>query len=179
MKESVRRPDLRLRAEYPHLDTSIFKLNNIFYGILLNDFTGNFDEIVKDFEHNIKSLGIPVKLLKDKPDVVLEELPIIKDDEIGNNFSGLSLTLGNINNLLIAKFPRVEIVHLETYDMESKMNVYTDNIFDNETKETIINFLNSLDIQMEFHIIENKAEGMAKKEKRAEKERKCYLLLLP
>ena len=168
MRESVRQSDLRLRAVYPHLETSIFKLNDIFYCILLKDFTGNFDDIVKNFDHNIKPIGIPVKLLKDKPEKVIEELPIIKDDEIGSNFSGLSLTLADINHLLIAKFPKVEIVHLETYDMERKMNVYTDNSLDDETKEIIINFLNTLDIQMEFHLIENKAEGMAKEEKKRE-----------
>ena len=175
MNEKVRRADLYLRARYPHLDTKIFKLSNGFYAILLNDFTGNFDDIQKEFDYAIKPITTPVTLYKNMPNNVEEELPIIKDTEIGDNFSGLPLTLPDLKYLLLAKFPMIEIIHLESYDRERKLNVYTNIIPDISIKERIIDFLYGLDIPMDFTIIENASDGIAKENDENEKRKAAFL----
>jgi len=174
MNERVRRAELYLRKKYPHLATRIFKLNNGFYGILLEDFTGNFDEIKKEFEYEIKPVATPVMLLEKIPDCIEEELPIINDTEIGKNFSGLSLTLPDLKYLLISKFPMIEIIHLESFERERKLNVYTDIISDANLKKELIDFLYSLDIPMDFYLIENKTEGLTKEKKENEKQKDAF-----
>ena len=169
MKEAVRRADLYLRARYPHLKTRILKLSSGFYGIIINDFSGNINELENEFSHDLKPLGIPVKLFSIIPNDIEEELPIIKDSEIGKNFSGISLTLSDLKNLLIAKFQTIDIIHLEPFDMERKLNIYTDNILDENIKKIFIDFLYGLDIHMDFYIIEDKNIGLDKENKELEK----------
>jgi len=173
MDERIRRTDLYLRAKYPHLDTRIFKLTDDFYGILLKNFTGNFNEIQKEFDYSIKPMTIPVHLFEKIPSNIEKELPIIKDDEIGNNFSGLPLTLLEVKYLLMAKFPMIEILHLEEFfDPDGKLNFYTDIISDENIKKDLINFLYSLDIPLKYYLIENKIEGINKgKREREEREK--------
>jgi len=164
MDEKIRRADLYLRAKYPHLDTRIFKLTDDFYGILLKNFTGNFNEIQQEFDYSIKPMATPVNLFEKMPSNIEKELSIIKDDEIGNNFSGLPLTLLEVKYLLMAKFPMIEIIYIEEiFDTERKLNVYTDIISDENIKKEVINLLDSLDIPLNCNLIDDKSEDINKK----------------
>jgi len=175
MDERIRRTDLYLRARYPHLNTTIFRLSNGFYGILLNDFIGNFNELQKEFDRAIRPITTPVKLFENRPDSIEEELPVIKDYEIGNNFSGLPLTLSEVKYLLMAKFPMAEILHLEEFfDPDGKLNIYTDIILDENIKKDLINFLYSLDIPLKYYLIEDKIEGINRENNDREKREKMF-----
>jgi hypothetical protein len=174
MKERVRRADLYLRRQYPHLDTRIFRLPYGFYGILIKDFTGNFSELQNEFDNAIKPVATPAMLINKIPDQFEEEIPVIKDDEIGKSFAGMPLTFSDLQYLLMAKFPTVEIVHLETFNREQELNIYTNEITEENIKKEIIDFSYGLDIFMKCHLIENSPDGLEKEKIRREEQNKAF-----
>ena len=167
MDDEVKRADLYLRAEYPHLITRIFKQRDGFYWIYINDYEDDFSKLEKEFGHSIKPLGTPVKITNILPTDFVQEIFPIKDTEIGENLHGLSLNIRDYRNLLTVKFPQINISYLESPNVEHKFVVYTDKIDNDKLKNEFIVFIKK-SIPFEIVVVENLEEGMKKQKDKTE-----------
>jgi len=164
MNETVKRADLYLRAKYPHLITRIFKPKDGFYLIYVSNYEGDFSNLEKEFDHSIKPLGTPVIITQKMPIDFVQEIYPIKDTELGANLSGLPLNIRDFKNLLIIKFPEINIAHVHSPNAERKFIVYTDIINNDKLKNKFIDYIKESMMFFEIIIVENLEEGM-KREK--------------
>lgn len=104
----VKRADLRLRAKYPDLKTSIFKTGIDSYVIYCDCSDERFRLVKKEFDYSIKPITAPVDLVCQRPENTATAIPSISDKDIAKDFEGLMMNKPGLLNLLIAKFPHVE-----------------------------------------------------------------------
>lgn len=161
MKDEVKRADLYLRTEFPHFETEIFKVEGYRYQILVHNYEGDFDKLSKQFNHSIKPIGTPVTLASIPPVEYEEKIPPIQDTEIASSFAGLPLVAGDLKNLLIIKFPNIEIRHVEGVSSDNKIKVFTNPIDDDIHRKSLLDFLHELESYFPFALIEDEEESQA------------------
>lgn len=88
-----RRIDLNFRAQFPYLTTRIFKKGNFEYQIYIECEVDNFDSLEKTFNHKIKYVTAPIRLVNKIPDGYELEIDGISDKGIPSNFEGIPFTL--------------------------------------------------------------------------------------
>lgn len=103
-----RRIDLNFRALYPHLVTEIFRLTPFGFVIYVNDAGENFEALEKGFEE-VRFITAPVKLVRERPRVFEEEIPIIRDDDISSGMSGFPMTISQIENHIECTHPDIRV----------------------------------------------------------------------
>ena len=104
-----RRIDLIFRSRYPHLNTKLFKLSDYEYQIFVTDKIEDFTDVSRIFNHEIKYMTAPVKLVDIMPDVNSQELEFIQDNEIPSNFEGFPLTRYQIHNHISSSHQNIKI----------------------------------------------------------------------
>ena len=104
----VRRTDLYFRSEYPYLSTKIYQLSEHKFVIAIVGGWSDFDKLKEVFDHKIKPLGTPVALVCTEPEQYERELNAIPDSDIVYNFSGLLLTMPQLNALVPSLLPQFD-----------------------------------------------------------------------
>lgn len=152
---NVKRDDFRLRTKYPYLKTRIFYSGGYNYGIYienLNDYPFlDFNELQNEFDNYIRIMGNPTKIIEKIPEEYIEEIEIIKDAKIAENFEGVFFTQSSFINFLKAKYNNYEIVDVRTDFEKQKFIVILD--YENEhQKEKLQLELNKLVLSFDFEI---------------------------
>ncbi len=168
----VRRTDLNLRARYPELVTTIYRVDEIHFKIHCKDVKEEFEAINKDFNYSIKMLTSPIELCQEKPVKYIEVIPSIRDNEISKGFEGISLTKSGLLNLLMGKFPNVNfykindsagVVNIYLATFKEKVGDLTRLRFLNKKDEkSIKSFLDGLKTPINFKLIEEEIERYPK-----------------
>ena len=109
---TVKRCDLTLRTKYWGLVTEIYQLDIFRFVIACNNFRGNFEELSKDFENNIRQIGTDVSLVDKKPEQYLKKIKNISFDNVVDNFRATCVTLNDLKNFIKLKFYYVEIIQV-------------------------------------------------------------------
>ncbi|WP_345974139.1 hypothetical protein [Sulfurimonas sp. HSL3-7] len=104
-----RRIDLSFRSRYPYINTRIFKLNDHEFQIFVAEDIKDFSELQKIFNHEIKFVTAPVKLVNRKPSNYITELKCIEVKDIPSKFEGLPLTMNQIYNHIFSIHPKIKI----------------------------------------------------------------------
>lgn len=97
---TVRRTDLYLRAEYPELDTTIYRIDEHQFLIYSTDFPEDFEGLKKEFDYKIRLISALVELTENEPDEYLEIITKIDNKDISKNFEGIpmsKITLFNVS----------------------------------------------------------------------------------
>lgn len=87
-----RRIDLIFRARFPYLTTRIFKKNIYEYQLYVESVVDNFDLLEQTFNHEIKYLTTPLKLVNKIPESYVQEIRGISDKDIPSGFEGIPFT---------------------------------------------------------------------------------------
>lgn len=164
---TIRRNDLWLRARYPEISTTIFKITAREYQIFCEGFQGDFEHLKKEFHHSIRFIGSPCDITDIRPLNFIEIVPCIPDDEISKDFEGVPMTLIDLLNLLCSKFPRIQFFKTETTG-PGKVTIYTASFeerIDNKlvhhfltekNRTEVLSFLDGFRSGIKFHLIEEK-----------------------
>lgn len=108
-----RRIDLNLRAEYPYLTTSIYKISTYDFLISIDQDTENREEIEETFNNKIRYITTPVKIAWKTPENYEKKLNQIDDKAIPSNFEGLPFTTDQFHNHILCTFPSLKISSFE------------------------------------------------------------------
>lgn len=170
LEEYVRKSDFYLRTQFPHLNTKIFKMENGFYEIFVENPPEDFNSFSQKFNYSIKIITAPVILSKTLPINYKSEIKPISDSNIINDFKGIPLTNWQLQRLLSSKFQNIITEYCE-YNNGQAINIYTRKIQDEKLKLEYENFINNLgyNIKVNFFyeddIIEKKLDENIKREK--------------
>ncbi len=88
-----RRIDLVFRAEFPYLTTRIFKKSIHEYQLYVESEVNDFDSLERTFDHKIRYITAPIKLVKEIPGSYEKEMDGISDKDIPSGFEGIPFTL--------------------------------------------------------------------------------------
>ncbi|MCU0445129.1 MAG: hypothetical protein MUE85_09435 [Microscillaceae bacterium] len=164
----VRRTDLYLRAVYPEIKTTIYKIKEQQFIIVCDKFEGDFQKFNEEFNYSIRLVSAPVDISEKTPKEFLEIIPNISDKDIPKNFEGVPFTKAGLLNLLISKFPNVHFQRIEddagavivyTASFEQKEGEITKPIFlNNSDREKIKDFLDNLKVPIQFSLVDEKIE---------------------
>jgi hypothetical protein len=156
---AVRRCDLNLRAEYPEIETRIYRLNESKYEIYCSNLNKSFIEVSDKFNNEIRFATIPVSLINTIPHKYEYELHQIKDHEISKNFEGMPLREIDIFNILASKFPNIKINKILGNEGDFKIKVYIDKDTLEQEKYNLKEYLDTLKLEIPFEIlIDNRSE---------------------
>ena len=108
-----RRIDLHFRAQFPYLNTRLFKINDYEYQLYLVDPVNNFTEISNIFDREVKFLTAPINLVVEIPETYKIELEKITDDRIPSKFEGCPLTNAQIYNHILSIHSNVRVSKIE------------------------------------------------------------------
>jgi hypothetical protein len=108
-----RRIDLNFRAKFPYFHTNLYKLNESKYHLHLLNEVDNFEEISKEFDQKIRFIITPIELTKVAPRDYLYQLEPIDDLYIPNNFSGIPVTINQIQQHIESIHPDVLISNID------------------------------------------------------------------
>ena len=140
----VKRCDLELRMKYFGIKTEIYQIDVFRFVIVCNNYTGNFEELSKDFNHTIRYVGIDLSLVNKIPEQYFKKIENISFDNVVDGFKGSYVTLNDIKNFIKLKFYDVEITQISVpntgIDFEILVEVST-----KTTDTQIENMLNVLD----------------------------------
>lgn len=104
-----RRIDLYFRAQFPHLNTRLFKIDDYDYQLYLVNSIDNFDEISDVFDREIKILTAPINLVMDFPETYKIEIEKITDDKIPSKFEGYPFTINQLYIHILSIHPDVKL----------------------------------------------------------------------
>jgi len=141
----ARRTDLSLRAEYPDLKTTIYRIDSRRFQIHCENLKTDFEEFNNNFEHSICIIGSNVELTQAPPDKFLEIIPKIQDNEISKNFEGVPMSKVTLFNLLNSKFPDINFYKMD--DDKGIVNIHIANYYIQEEKIKKFIFLNKFQKQ--------------------------------
>ena len=108
---SIKRADLQLRTKYYGIKTKIYLVDDARYNIYVIDYPNVFDDIRKDFDHNIRRIGDRVELVNQQPKSFIAEITPLTN--IAYNNEGIFLTHKMFESLLISKFPHVDFLDIK------------------------------------------------------------------
>lgn len=161
---AVRRTDLYLRADYPELDTTIYRLDEFQFAIYADNFPDDFTSFKEKFNNEIRLISAIVELIEEVPTDYLEIIDNIDDKEISKNFEGIPMSKITLFNLLHSKFPRIKFYKLDDTDGVITIHIakykvqqgnVTHLIYMNKVeRQSLEHFLANLNSGLEFKIIE-------------------------
>jgi len=141
---TTRRTDLYLRADYPEIKTTIYRVDSRSFQIHCENYRGDFLKFREEFHNSIKPLFVPVDIVKDAPENYIEIIPPIKDNEISKNFEGIFMQQFSLLNLLKSKFPNTTLHRLETTN-PGEVTIYFKKYTVQKGNVKSLVFLNKLD----------------------------------
>ena len=170
--KEILRCDFYLRTKYPHLNTRILKLKNGSYTIYANNFPQPFSTFEKEFHYSIKPITTPVLLTETIPEDFEKEIFPLKDDEIVSDYSGMPLTIWQLQRLLQYKFLDIDIVLVDEDNQSRQILLYIRIMKNPVCRKKLEDFINSLELNIPVKIIEDNTEidsALSKEKERKEK----------
>ena len=160
----VRRIDLYLRSLYVDIDTIIYRISEFDYQIFSEHYPGDFQAFQDKFHNEIRFMGTPVKLTNTPVIIFEKQIPPISDTDIPKNFEGVPMNLMGLYNLLLIKFPDINIykisgaqplfVHVYAYDEITVMGK-TSHFINKEQRGRLLSFLNNMGMATSYEIVED------------------------
>ncbi len=124
--DEIRRTDLELRCRYPELDTVIYKINMHEFVIECKNFQGDFADLKKEFNREIRIVASPVRLEKESPKIYETILPPIPWQNPVAEFRASAVTEQEVRNFVEARFPHLifgPIIHYPGKDYRVEITV--------------------------------------------------------
>lgn len=144
-----RRIDLYLRAEFPYLRTTIYRVAQHEYQIYIGS-VNNFNHISEYFNNQIRFMGVHIYLVKDKPLEFNEVIKPIMDNEISQNFEGLPFTNPNLCKHIESKYADVDLCGIKENHNEQVLFVEVEKTITQERLKFIEDDLNKIKISYRF-----------------------------
>lgn len=169
----VRRIDLHLRTLYVEIETIIYKISDTDYRIFIKEFSESVQDLQDKFQRKIRFIGTPVALTVDHILEYKAIIPPINDKEIARNFEGLPMNTSDLYNLLLIKFPDINIYKIEgaqpiiirVYSVDEPTEMGTvSHYISKDQRGKLLEFLYKLGIATNFEIIEDKLPAIPKLE---------------
>ena len=147
-----RRIDLHFRAQFPHLNTRLFKIDNYEYQLFLVDSVDNFEEVSSIFDNKIKTLTAPIKLVMNIPQTYEYEIEKIVDDEIPSKFEGYPFTNNQLYNHILSIHSDVKVSKIEADHDNRLIVVELSGSYDSAIIESIEETVNALKSPYSFEV---------------------------
>lgn len=166
---SVRRTDLRFRADYPDVQTTIYNINGEEFVIKCDNLEGDFEIIKGIFHNSIRPITLPISLSLDTPKEFVDVIPNMSDKDISKNFEGLLFNKAGFLNLLMLKFPNIHFYKIEENDsgeviiytasFEEKNGGTTNYVFlSNSDRQKVEDFLINLKVRVQFKVVDEQVD---------------------
>jgi len=166
---ATRRTDLYLRANYPEIKTTIYRVDSSSFQIHCENYKADFLKFRTEFHNSIKPMTVPVEVVEKAPKEYIEVIPAIKDNEISKNFEGIFMSKSSLLNLLKSKFPNTTLYKVETTDAGEvsiyfqKYTVQNKNVksyifLNKQDRIKIEKFLKDLGTDINFKLVEVELE---------------------
>lgn len=139
-----RRIDLIFRAKFPYLTTRIFKKSTYEYQLYVESEVDDFDSLERTFNHEIRYITAPIKLVNKIPVSYDQEIDGISDKDIPSGFEGIPFTLNQT------------LIHISSVHSDVIFNGISE---DHENKKIIIEVCESTDSNA-IRDIQNTAEAL-------------------
>ena len=149
----VKRIDALLRARFPYLLTDIYETRTNHFVIVIAPEIERVEKIAKEFDNSIRFLTVPVILANSRPETFIRRIPALTDQESTGTMVGLPVTRKDLLNLLMSKFPHVDMMDIEEIrapGRQVRIVVGTDP--DTATRAEIAEFVDALDIGVPIEI---------------------------
>ena len=147
-----RRIELGIRAKYPYLKTKIFQVSEYNFFIFVENTYDNFNQISKDFNHTIRFITAPVKLVNVVPSEFIKKIPIISDKDIPSKFEGLPMTIYQLSNHVECLHPGFVVSKVIENHEERKITIEIKGEINEEIKSDIKFTLSNLKGPYTFEI---------------------------
>lgn len=154
-----RRIDLSFRAKFPFLTTRIFKVNKYEFHIYVKNQPEDFSDFEKTFNHEVKFVTAPIKLVRDVPEKYEAEMEIISDEEIPSNFSGIPFTVSQIFTHIASVHPSIKISGVREDHDNQKIIVDLDKNTDHSRKIEVQKTADALECPYSFQVIIGDSEA--------------------
>lgn len=148
----IRRIDLRLREKYPFLKTRIFKLTQFDFVIYVENLIGSFTKLVEEFEHSIRFVTAPVKIVSSIPETYINEIPPINDSDIPSDFEGIPLTVFELANLIQSIHPEISVSDIREDFSAHQGTILLQGNVDENTKKKVLTTALKFKIPMKIDI---------------------------
>ena len=149
----ARRIDAHLRARFPHLATEIYEVRTNQFVIVMPAEVLVADKIAREFDNSIRFVGVSVQLSNDVPSSFLTQVPTLTEHESIGTMVGLPLNAMRIQNLLLSRFPEVEVVEInERHTPDAAVSVLVGSAPCRETRRKIEEFVATLGIPVPVEI---------------------------
>lgn len=146
----TRRIDALLRSRFPHLVTDIYEVKPNEFVIVVSAETQVVDEIAEEFQRSIRFAHVAVTLSNSVPSSFVKQIPSLSEYESIGTMIGLPVTLIDLQNLLLSRFPEVDIVSVVGRDIAVIILVAQEP--DPETCQWMIEFVETLGISVPVDI---------------------------
>lgn len=110
---TVKRTDLELRIKYIGLITEIYQIEPYKFMIYCTNYSGNFEELIKDFNYTIRQVGTNVVLTNKRPTVYLKEIESIPLSNVVDGFKATCVTHSDLCNFIQSKFHDIDITNIK------------------------------------------------------------------
>lgn len=101
----VRRTDVMLRAQYPHLITRIFQITHDSFAIVFPTELQDAKDIAQHFNDAIRPVTVPVTVSNTIPQNPIREIQPIPDSAIAEGFEGYSFSAFDLANYFASRYP--------------------------------------------------------------------------
>ncbi len=162
----VRRIDALLRARFPHLVTDIYEVRPNEFTVVIPAEVQDVDEIAEEFDRSIRFVAVAVELSNSIPASFLRQIPSLTEQESIGTMVGLPLTVVDLQNLLLSRFPEVDVVGIgERHSSDAAVTILVGDDLGIETRWRIAEFVETLGIPLPAEIrVSDSAEIGIRKE---------------
>lgn len=109
----VRRIDAHLRHRYPNLVTNLYEIASNRFLIVFDRSIQDASHIESEFNDSIRFATTDVSVTNDVPSTYLRTIPPLSDAEALSHMVGLPLSRIQVLNILLSRFPDVDIVTVQ------------------------------------------------------------------
>ena len=148
----ARRIDALLRHRFPHLVTKLYEVETNRFLITFDPSLQKASEIEEEFNDSIRFLTAWVDLSNEEPEQHLRVIPPLSDADAIGQLTGLQLTQFDFVNLLLSRFPSVDILDITNISKDRKIHILLAKKLDSDTHDDFVRFVDSLESPADFQI---------------------------
>ena len=151
----VRRIDALLRHRFPLLVTTIYEVKQNRFEIVFDSEIQDAAAIATEFDESIRFMTVDVELSNDKPKEYIRTIPNLSDAQAHGKMEGLPLRRIDLLNLVLSRFPNVDIASVEDKPSSRKITVIVRDKPEGITQSRILDFVNGFalpaSVDIEIH----------------------------
>ena len=142
----VRRIDALLRHRFPLLVTTIYEVKQNRFEIVFDSEIQDAAVIATEFGESIRFITVDVELSNDPPKEYIRTIPNLSDAQAHGKLEGLPLRRIDLLNLVLSRFPNIDIVSVEDRPSNKEIIVIVRNNLDEITQSQILDFVNDFSL---------------------------------